>query len=209
MTTSLEPRNWSPNRSMDKATFSAGLRTLKEKSPNHPLLPSIEKGYNAVSVKYLISALDTLDVPKAPKKRLSKDKMLSRMRSDLNKLFVKRAKLSNSFHDCIDDQSRAAVSQQIGYIQADIRKSIKRIDYYKKNKRMPVDKKLEEFPIPEDGYKLALFYRNKKSSLHRSRRNMEKNKKQGLEPTPRQIKSLNRLIDYVDAIQRAIAEKGL
>ena len=176
---------------MDKVTWSLGLKKLQKDRPNHPFLPSIEKGYSIVTAAYLKKALDSLDVPVIKAKIQKNDSTLKKLSKELSNLFIKRGKLSNSLHQCIDKEGRAAVSQQIGWVQLDIEKAMRRLDYYRENKKLPIEKKVEQFYIPTDGYELAKLEKNKKRSIARGQKNLEERRKKGLD-TKRQEEFLQK-----------------
>lgn len=190
---------------MDKETFEASVKRLLEFKPDHPLLKDIQEGYNVLTIAYVKTALKDIPVPPKPKRR---DATLTKMLKVLSKQFARRAKLSNSFHDCADDNARGAVSQEIRFVQTQIEQQMKRVDFYKKHGKKPVEKEIKGFTLPDSGYKLARMQMNLAVTISRCKKEIIRKKQEGL-TTELLEKNLKKHYAKQDAIQRKIAETGL
>ena len=180
------------------------------------------KGYSVLSVAYLRKILETMAIPsevepieeeRAAESPESLD-ALKKSYDNLKTLFIDRAKLSNTFHDVVTDEDRAAISRKIQAVQANIAMEMRAIAHIKQYGVAPSS--LAHgfshgdggFVIPDNDYELFKAKELLRQSLSRGKINLKKKVDKG-EDTTRQEKFLNRTQQRYDAIRRCIAERGL
>lgn len=200
---------------MDRTTFDIALAQAQANAPDHHLHKLI-KGYNVLSVAYLRKILDTMAIPhevepieeeKASESPESLD-AIKKSYENLKNLFITRSKLSNTFHDVITDEDRAAISRKIQAVQADIAMEMRAIAHIKQHGVAPTKVEGPDFHIPTNDYELHKTKEFLRQSLSRGRINLRKKEEKG-EDTKRQIFYLNRTQARYDAVLRCIAERGL
>lgn len=200
---------------MDKTTFHIALAQAQANAPDHHLHRLI-KGYNLLSVAYLKKILDTMDIPSEVTPTEEATPIITEQSTTainehyhkLKNLFIDRAKLSNTFHDVITDEDRAAISRKIQATQASIAMEMRAIAHIKQYGVAPVTVTGADIVMPENDYELFKTKELLRQSLSRGRINLKKKQDQG-QDTTRQTKFLNRTQSRYDAICRCIAERGL
>lgn len=171
---------------MNKTDFLNGLEYALEKMPNHALIPSIKRGYNRVNAHYLSKVLLDIEDAKAQTsiaivttKKVDNSTIISTVDEVYNSiskiistLFSERAKMSNKFHDCLDDNERARVSMKISNIQSEIKKQLDRRDHYRKTGQLSEDHHSEKYEVPNDPIKLIGKRNSLRSSISRLKKQL-------------------------------------
>ena len=136
-----------------------------ENAPKHPLINKLTEAYSQINVMYLRYVLKQLvnrdlDVEPAPRRSALKEKLIDSDDLNLRKLYIKksslftdRAKQSNQFHECRNDDQRAALSDQIQITQKAIEAIMQTIRHYQEFGSLPEDD--ERYPIPKNPIELA------------------------------------------------------
>lgn len=140
---------------------------LEAKNPNHILLPTLMNGYSRINVVYLKYALKSIPAePTEPESQqasgesgevLNDSPALRRLDMLKSNLFVKRAKLSNKFHDCTTDKHRAGISIQIQAVQREIEQCFEDIRYVREHGATPDTASIIK---PDDLYRKQAVLRN-------------------------------------------------
>jgi hypothetical protein len=192
---------------MDNHTFNLALDRLQNELPNHFLLPRI-KGFDTLSIAYLRKAMESLPL-KPLVEEIKPDSVIDGYYDDLRKLYIKRAQLSNSFHDVITDEDRSMISRDIQIVQNDIAIKLKSISYYKINGTTPktmIDQ--PKYKLPDSEFELMKKLENKRIAVSRAKSNIAKRKAEGKD-TARADNFLIKSQKEYEFIQRHIAAKGL
>jgi DNA repair exonuclease SbcCD ATPase subunit len=138
---------------MNREEYDAGIEFLELKDPHYALLPQLKKSFNAINVLYLRRAIEKYDIRDEVESEEASDPVMRKMYIEQSKLFGKRAKISNQFHKCKTDKTRARISDQVQEIQREIEAVRKRIRHYRKTGRVLEDDiKKEKYPIPDNAY---------------------------------------------------------
>jgi hypothetical protein len=141
---------------MTAAQYNEHLKRIEATNPAEPLLRVLRSGWSKVNVIYLKSALNRL--PKVdPQPDTTEDDettndatdpIIRELWSQKGQLFRERAKFSNRFHDCTNDEQRKANSEAILRIWDRIQDIQRKMEYYEDHGELPAG--AERFPLPDD-----------------------------------------------------------
>jgi hypothetical protein len=130
-------------------------------APNHALLSSIQQGDNFMNRHYLLTALRDIlkdrgttvkkPKPKPKEKEHKHPPQLQQFYKEQKLLIRKRIKLSNSFHDYLENPRQCAkISDQLRKLHTKIRTVTRKIEYYHKYQMLPPEPLNKKFAIPKD-----------------------------------------------------------
>lgn len=170
---------------MTENQYKEAIHQVQRVDPGSGLLCLAMRGYTPVNCSYLQKAIDSLPVDESVEKPVVIDSLQSRyhvyiepddpdmlqIQQTKSKLFVERAKLSNSFHDCATVTDRAAVSVLISRVQQDIFRIMEKEEYFWKHGKPSLTVEADEYP--SDRTELTKMLLNVRSSLSRSRRKLK------------------------------------
>lgn len=160
---------------MTQEDYIAGLQWLELKQPGHPLLNTLKSGFSKLNKLYLEHALRS--VPAIPKPKTSNEKeevAIILLEKEKKSLYGRRAKLSNSFHECTTDAQRADVSDQIQLIQRQIETINQSLRHYEQTGEIlsqEADSKDE--PLSSNGVQLMKRRNSIRASVSRFKRLLE------------------------------------
>ncbi len=162
---------------MENSDYRSGIQLLKRKNPEHPILPTLEKGFSLINLEYLRFALKNAQLykNKAPENRVEySDPSLTTLYSNLRTLKNRQAVHSNKFHAASNNNQRAFISDEIMRIQSDIKLTILEINAFKKNGKVHELKNIEQYPVPKDPLKMQRKNENLGSQISRQNRDIRK-----------------------------------
>jgi hypothetical protein len=155
---------------MSKQDYLAGVEFLAMRKPYHPLLAIIRSGHTRLNELYLERALKDVATPKPDEEGIpGADPVLVNLLKEKRILYASRAKLSNSFHDCSSDESRANVSSSIQRIQRAIEAKNAQINYYQQHGKLPEGNQVD-IDIPDDPIALMNRLLSVRSSISYNQR---------------------------------------
>lgn len=185
--------------------YIAGVEWLKMHLPGHPLLPSLQAGHSRINILYLKQALKAVPqeasndiVPEAA------DADLKTLLKNKKSLFARRAKLSNSFHDCDTDADRAGVSDEIQIVQRQIETVNKQIRHYEATgELLPEGKNVVDATLPGNGVQLV-----KKLNSLRANISIKKSKLEQLVALPEEHPDKKKIAGIEDRLRKLEIEKA-
>lgn len=135
--------------------YNDQLLVLRDRSPDHSLLPQLEQGHSYTRAILLRRAIEAL--PPAPVNtstdidyRADGDPIVQRLQRQIQYLFGSRAKLSNQYAGTSSVSERKAINQSIRPINDKISKILIQIDDYREKKVLPKNAEDPDYDIPED-----------------------------------------------------------
>lgn len=186
---------------MDIQTYKAGIDLARAEAPDHPLLSKAERDFNPVNCMYLQKILDSISVPgdiekigdtAVPQKDKVSDPVVNKLYKQKNKLMVERAKLSNSYHDVVDQESRRSISLKLDKKQEEVAAVTRKIDFYYEYGKLPEEHYSD---LPSDQLELYKLRNNTRSMISRA-----KNKLRMLAEKP--AENAAKIKDREDALKR-------
>jgi hypothetical protein len=140
---------------MTRIQYKEALARVESGNPGEVLLPLLRSGWSEKNVIYMKAALRRLDgtpAPTAPRKVdvSGAGDVLASLYKVQQVLRGRRAKLSNSFHDCKTDADRREVSAGILKIEEEIRDNERKIAHYKAHRQLPQEAGGEGESLPDD-----------------------------------------------------------
>lgn len=202
---------------MKKDRYDINLNYLRDRAPNHPLLPTLERGHSFINARYLQKALDKLpeDTPepeptksKEKTTEAPKDKTLKGLQISRSKLYTERARLSNRFHDMNTDDARAANSQQIQIVQRQIQKLDTEIEYYQEYGKLPENKEQELYPLPNSALDIDRKIKSIRARISQTKKLIDKYFEQNdTAKIEKYEKQLSHLKNYLAYAENALKEK--
>lgn len=155
---------------MSREDYLAGVELLALRKPDHPLLSVVRTGHNRLNELYLERALKDVITPKADETEIpGADPVLVNLLKEKRTLYATRAKLSNSFHDCSSDESRANVSSSIQRIQRAIEAKNAQLNYYQQHGKLPEGNQVD-IDVPDDPIALMNRLLSVRSSISYNQR---------------------------------------
>jgi len=141
---------------MTAAQYNEHLKRIEATNPAEPLLRVLRSGWSKVNIIYLKSALNRLpkgdpppdNDPNDETTNDANDPIIRELWSQKGQLFRERAKFSNRFHDCTNDEQRKANSEAILRIWDRIQDIQRKMEYYEDHGELPAG--AERFPLPDD-----------------------------------------------------------
>ncbi|MEL6141891.1 MAG: hypothetical protein AAFU67_09765 [Bacteroidota bacterium] len=185
------------------------------------MLQRLRRGHSSINEVYAKRLLSKIgEIPSSrPKKTVQviseppigvTDPDFLKLQSHISTLFGRRAKLSNSFHDCKNYVERANVSDDIRIVQNKISAALKKRRHFKRHGVVPKDVSNEEKPLPE-GVELMRAYQacGKRKSL--AKKNIKKwaavNTLEGKRKLAEAEKKFKIESDEFDRLSQAIRQK--
>lgn len=137
---------------MTRVQYNEALARVESGNPGEVLLPLLRSGWSQKNVIYMKAALRRLDGTPAPRKVdvSGAGDVLTSLYKAQQVLRGRRAKLSNSFHDCKTDADRREVSAGILKIEEEIRDNERKIAHYKAHRQLPQEAGGEGESLPEN-----------------------------------------------------------
>lgn len=185
---------------MSKQDYLAGVELLAMRKPDHLLLAIVRSGHTRLNELYLERALkDVMTPAKSNEEEIpGADPVLVNLLKEKRTLYANRAKLSNSFHDCTSDESRANVSSSIQRIQRAIEAKNAELNYYQQHGKLPEGNQVD-IDVPDDPIALMNRLLSVRSSISYNQRririlaalaedNPERKKIPGLEANLKELK---------------------
>lgn len=155
---------------MSKQDYLAGVELLAMRKPDHPLLAIVRSGYTRLNELYLERALKDVIGTKAEETEIpGADPVLVNLLKEKRTLYANRAKLSNSFHDCTSDESRANISSSIQRIQRAIEAKNAELNYYQQHGKLPEGNQVD-IDVPDDPIALMNRLLSVRSSISYNQR---------------------------------------
>lgn len=141
---------------MTAAQYNEHLERIEANNPAEPLLRVLRSGWSKINLIYLKSALNRLPkVDPQPENddndettNDANDPIIRELWSQKGQLFRERAKFSNRFHDCTNDEQRKSNSEAILRIWDRIQDIQRKMEYYEDHGELPAG--AERFPLPND-----------------------------------------------------------
>lgn len=160
---------------MNKQDYTAGLELLKTKDPLNSMIDIISRGFTRINMLYLAAELKNLpkdDKSEDDKPDYSSDPNHKKICRNISTLYGARARLSNLFHDCEDDNQRANLSSEIQGLQEQIIKQRRAKDFYEKHQRH-IDPEMTHYEIPQDPVELIKKRNSLRSAISRHKAHIE------------------------------------
>jgi hypothetical protein len=155
---------------MSNQDYLAGVELLAMRKPDHPLLSIVRSGHTRLNELYLERALKDVIGTKAEETEIpGADPVLVNLLKEKRTLYANRAKLSNSFHDCTSDESRANVSSSIQRIQRAIEAKNAELNYYQQHGKLPEGNQVD-IDVPDDPIALMNRLLSVRSSISYNQR---------------------------------------
>lgn len=201
---------------MNQEDYLAGVEWVAIKRPNHPLLRALKVGMSPINVMYLRHVLKQIGEPEEieePEEQLvaEDDPQLIIMQKERRELFIRRAKLSNRFHDCRTDTERAQISDDIRFVQKHIAVLLRRIHIFKKTGELHEQDPEED--IPENGVALMRRRHSVRTNIgHKEKALRESMHRKGDKIEKQRIKWESRLKELrheLIQIERKIARESI
>jgi hypothetical protein len=196
--------------------YMAGVEWVAFQRPNHPLLDTLQAGMSPINEMYLKHVLKSVGEPQEIEQEEDQlvqpdDPQLIIMQKERRDLFIRRARLSNQFHDCRTDSERALVSDDIRVVQKQIGALLRRIHVFKTTGELP---DLEEQEgIPENGVALMRRKHSVRTNIsHKERslrQSMHKKGEQWDKKRAKWEKRLKELRHELVQIERKIASQSI
>jgi hypothetical protein len=201
-------------------TYQEGIELLRKAKPDHVLLRLLSEKETAVNFKVLESELKKHSVKEMQPICISdqqadqEDEVLRGMRMQLSGLYVDRAKLSNTFHDCSTNQERRVVSEKVQVVQARIVMLRQQIRAYKDTGRSPESD--EKYPVPENPFQLLALRDSLRASISRKKREIMHLAREVGEKTPGAAEKLPKaeaklkdLQNHIHRVEEAVNTRNL
>ena len=208
-------------------TYQEGIEQLRKLKPDHVLLRMLEAKESTVHFKILQSELKKHSPQEMQPICISdqeadqeeavdevEDELLRGMRMQLSGLYVDRAKLSNTFHDCSTNHERRVVSEKVQVVQVRIEMLRQQIRAYKSTGRTPDSD--DQYPIPENPFQLRALRDSLRSSISRKRREImhlgrevSENKPGAADRLPKAEAKLKDLENHLNRVQKAVNTRNL
>lgn len=159
---------------MSDEEYKDGLAYVNEELPDHPLLEDLRAGQSKINEIYLQRLIEKA---RAKVKEESEDKpidsddpKLMHLNAKRRKLYGRRAKLSNFFHEIKSVKDRAYNSEQIQIIQREIIAIEAQINHWKLTGERP---KGPFEHLPDDRYELFKIKENARKHIPRLEQSLE------------------------------------
>lgn len=202
---------------MTKEDYLAGVDWIAIKRPDHPLLRSLKQGISPINILYLQHTLKEVGEPEDEPDHLpdqvvdETDPQLIIMYKERRQLFTRRARLSNSFHECHTDTERATVSDDIRFVQKQIGRLLRQIHIFKTTGE--IHDAEDEMEIPENGVELMKRRNSVRSNISTKKKALERSLYQTGDKIERQRKKwenrLKELQHELILIERKIARQSI
>lgn len=193
-------------------TYAEKIDALSALQPGHTLLRLLASAQSRVNELILDRELKKARSAGPPVANEQEEEepgdnpVLNGLHVEKSRLYGERAKLSNTFHDCRCDADRRRVSEKIQIVQARIEAIRRDIRTYKAEGRLP--EQAEEFPVPEDAFRLLGLRDSLRAAISRKKREVGA-AGEDAERLARSTHKLNHLQKHLSIVQATIENRNI
>lgn len=173
---------------MTEQNYQLAIERIAEMNPDHPLLPTLRRGYSLLNVRRVTDILLKAQEEPEPAPDVETDEEtwedtipdvaitdndpeLRQLFIQKSNLFVKRAKLSNRLHDCRTDKDRSGVVDAIIDAQREIEEHFQKMRRYRQTGVIESDD--DQFYLPTDGAELIRLLNSLRVMASRKKKEIE------------------------------------